>query len=364
MSATPILPAGGQSDGRSMADAYSVEQDQANLDETHILALWQTGLTHNGKPGEKLNWYYRQNVQGTPAVFFLKHADSGVPVGVAAIGKREMRFNGESILGGALVDFVTAVEHRTLFPALLLQKELLRRGLQSHQILYGLPNPKSLAVVRRAGYTLAGQMVRRARVLRSASYVARYLPGWLSLVVGPLIDRWRLLVLNAGRRDHVPYHVKWVNTLDTRFDSLWQNFALKDTLAGRRDSAFLNWRFARNPMRSHEFFVLTRADNDAAMGYVACEFQEQTLYVRDFLADSHTPGCLNSLLQRLVAAAFARGVSTVSIEFSGKPAIARTLEAAGFASRELRPLYAAVDAKQTSLLQEDAWYLTSADEDW
>jgi hypothetical protein len=349
---------------RSSTVAYSVEQNRSDSNTADILRLWQSGLTHSGKPLAKFDWYYRRNVQGAPAIFFLNHEGSDAPVGVAAIGKREMYYNGKNVRCGALVDFVTAVEHRTLFPALLLQKDLLRQGLTSHEVLYGLPNAKSLAVVRRAGYSLVGQMIRRARVLRSATYIARYVPIWLSKVVAPVFDTGRQIISRFKSLGLRSFRSVWLEAPDSRFDTLWQNVALADVLVGRRDCAFLDWRFSQNPMRSHKFFALTHKDSSELVAYAACEIEDQTLHVRDFLADPGIPGSLSALLRHLIAATFDRGLSTISVEFLGKSGFGRDLEAAGLRQRGARPMYAAVCPQWPILLDESHWYLTSADEDW
>lgn len=342
---------------------YTVAVGDMAANTSTILKLWRGGLTHSGNPQAKLDWYYTGNVQGLPAVFFLNHQDEPNPVGVAAIGQREMRFNDVSIKAGALVDFVTVAEHRTLFPALLLQKELRQQGLASHRVLYGFPNPKSLAVVRRAGYSLAGQMVRRARVLRSALYVARHVPHWISRIVGPLIDTCRHAALKVRQLTRPSYKAIWLDGPDARFDELWANATLPNVLMGRRDQAFLAWRFTDNPTHKHSIFALIAEPSGSLVAYAVCEVHAKTLHVRDFLADPTIPNSMNSLWLHLITNAFTRGLAVLSVEFLGNRKIAREIEAAGLNAREQQPMYAAATAQWSKLLDENAWYLTSADKD-
>jgi hypothetical protein len=347
----------------SAISPYTVDDGDAVTNAEAVLALWRNGLTHSGNPQAKLDWYYIGNVQGPPNLYFLKHKDVTAPVGVAAIGQREMRFNGATIRGGALVDFVTTPEHRTLFPALLLQKELRQKGLATHRVLYGLPNPKSLAVVRRAGYSLAGQMVRRARVLRSATYVARYLPVSLSSIVGPIIDVCRVMLIRARQLLQPSVRASWLETPDERFDALWQNAEIANVLMGKRDRAFLAWRFASSQMHSHPIFAITRNAGDKLIAYAVCEVQDQILHVRDFLCDSRMPNAMQILWAALITKAFKRGLAVISVEFLGSADIARKIEAAGLKPREQQPMYAAADPDWPMFLNENAWYLTSADKD-
>jgi hypothetical protein len=347
----------------SLASSYTVTQGRIDIYAAHMLALWRSGLTHSGNPQAKLDWYYTRNVQGLPTVFFLNHTDSRLPVGVAAIGQRDMRLNGETIRAGALVDFVTTSEHRTLFPALLLQKELRQQGLATHQVLYGLPNTKSLAVVRRAGYSPVGQMVRYARVLRSAAFVARHLPEWLSKTAGPVIDTCRQLLLLASLLTQPKYRTSWLESPDVRFDTLWENLQMKDVLIGRRDRAFLAWRFKDNRTHKHAIFTISAPDTKQLVAYAVCEEDATTLHVRDFLADPNIPNSMNSLWAHLISNAYGRGLSTISVEFLGNRDITHTIQAAGFKPREKQPMYAATNADWQALLNENMWFLTSADKD-
>jgi hypothetical protein len=347
-------------------ECYTVTPGALDAHSADVLTLWTNGLTHGGKPEAKLSWYYRENVQGAPTLFFLRQAADTNPVGVAAVGVRLMRFNNQLISAGALVDFVIKPEHRTLFPALLLQRTLREKSLTAHSVLYGLPNPKSLAVVKRAGYDMAGQMVRRARVVRTASYLTRYIPHWLARLAGPVVDFVRLstLRLSLPRNDFLS---QWINQPDARFDTLWQSVNIEDTLIGQRDCAFLHWRFTRSPLNTYKFFVLeTKAHRLVA--YAVCEERECVLHVRDFLVDPSLAGAFPALWSKLIVDTHQRGNSAISVEFLGNADISRAIESAGLRHRESRPLYISVDPFADSALltlkNEKAWYLTSADEDW
>jgi hypothetical protein len=278
------------------------------------------------------------------------------------------------------VDFVALPEYRTLFPALFLQKEIRRIALetnQTHSVLYGFPNPKSLAVVKRVGYQLVGQIVRRARVVRSAGYLSRTLPAWLGTLIGPIIDRFRLAVLMLRGTLEPRFEFQWLEQSDSRLDNLWQrviaNNAASSVLIGVRDNAFLKWRFSDCPLRAYRFFAVLSPDGDRAIaGYAVCAFEEGNLLVHDFLYDPAIRGAAKALWHQLTREAHASGQAGISVEFFGAAAIHHELQTAGFSAREKRPVYAAVcDAVDSSIeltrepinLTELSWYLTCADED-
>ncbi len=363
---------------------YTIVLANIDRDREKILALWRRGLTHDGMPDAKFDWYYRNNPAGSPQVFLLCHGPDEEPVGVAAVGRREMRMGAQTIMSGELIDFVALPEHRTLFPALFLQKEIRRLSLgaafftdgadsnthSTHGILYGLPNPKSLAVVKRVGYQLVGQLVRRARILRSAGYLSRHAPAWLCDVVGPVVDRFRLGALAARGITSVRMHSHWLERPDNRFDDLWQRIAqssTSNTLIGVRNSAFLAWRFSDCPLKKYRFFALFSSSNKQLLAYAVCAADGEALHVHDFLIDPANKSTGKALWIALSREAFRRGHSNISVAFLGAASIQQELESIGMMKRQQRPLYATVATDPghdgATLLEESSWYLTSADED-
>ena len=89
------------------------------------------------------------------------------PLEWGAPGREPFWLGGQRIEAGVLVDLAVSPAHRTLFPALLLQKSLLAAGLEAREVLYAFPNQKAAAVFQRAGYRHIGLMTRYVRVLRT-----------------------------------------------------------------------------------------------------------------------------------------------------------------------------------------------------
>lgn len=356
-------------------ESYSIATDTLAARATDLLKIWSSGLTHSGQPDAKLSWYYRDNTAGEPTLFFLFGSNSepnhARPCGVAAVGTRNAHFNARQFSAGALIDFVIEPAHRTLFPALLLQRTVREQSHSKHAVLYGLPNPKSLAVVRRAGYHLAGQMTRYARVLRTASYLSRTMPRGIAQWLGPTIDFIRMTATKIASIRDRQFRVAWLDEPDAHFEALWEAVSgsapMKDTFIGQRDRAFLHWRFVRNPMRSYKFFTVATND-DALIAYAVCEEQDGVLNVRDFLVDERVGNAIDMLFRQLFIAAYDRGNTTISVEFLGSENITKQLKSAGLQKREARPFFVSVDAAADPglaiLANADAWYLTNADEDW
>ena len=342
---------------------YTVTVADVLEENVKICSLWQTGLVATNSYESKFDWYYRRHPDGLPSVIFLHHNSEGDAVGAASVAPRRIRFNDTSFLTGVLVDFVVRPEHRTFFPALILQQGVQKHALQIHRIVWGLPNPKATAVFRRAGYQLIGQMGRYVRVLRAAGYLNRHLPGWVSCVVGPIIDLTRLAALMFRCAAKRGYSAQWQARPDARFNDLWVRSAKPEQLMGVRDEQYLSWRFVDCPLAVHAFFTLVSNLDQRLVGYAVCEFEQQTLHVRDFLVDPNVFGASERLWCELAREAFHKGCASLSVEFFGAELLQRELNKAGLAARAQSPLYAAAIDPSSVMLKEAHWYITSADLD-
>jgi hypothetical protein len=331
-------------------------------DRATILRLWNSGLARHHTAEAKLQWYYQRNPEGVPQHFFLRSDVSPKAVGVVALARRRMRLGAESVVAGFTLDFVVEPEHRSFFPALLLQKELLRYGKQAHAFIFGMPGERAEAVVRRAGYRCVGQMVRLVRVLRSRAFLSRFLPGWLSGILGPAIDYTLLATASLHGLLNTGYAWEWRDRPDADFDALWERVAPSETLIGVRDSAFLTWRFVESPLHAHRFFTVFSKADRKLVAYAVCHVDAEAMHVADFLADPGTPGAGRRLWLDLSSEAYRMGHRSLSVEFLGSEAVRRQMDALGMVKREERPLYAAFE-NRPELSSPSNWYLTNADVD-
>ena len=329
-------------------------------DRERILALWRMGLGHDGHHEEKFDWYYRHNAEGEPSVLFLAASGTAEPIGVASVGVRRMQRDGKPLTAGVLVDFVVDPTHRSFFPALALQRAMHVQALGRHELLLSTPNALSEAVVGRAGSRRIGELVRRARMVRSARYLARYVPAPAATLAGAVIDRARRLLAARVPRDGLD--AEWIERPDARFDDLWARAAPRDLLIGVRDARFLAWRFSDCPLHRYRFLALTTGATRTLAGYAAVRLDETTLHVEDFLVDPSVAAASRRLWIELEREAWRAGVASASVEFFGTSRVHRDIEAAGWSVRSRRSFFVAVDAGE-KLLPEEHWYFTTAVQD-
>jgi hypothetical protein len=344
------------------APTYAVETGEAARDRTAVLAIWRGNLGQDARMQAKFDWFYARCPFGAPTLRLLRHLPDDRLVGVAAAGPRRMLWRGEEISAGVLVDLAVAAEHRSLGPALMLQNALADAGCRRFGLLYGFPNPKAAAVFKRVGYARLGEIVRHARVLRHARYVARRLPRPLALLAGAVLDL-RARVRDAWRaRADRRVESAWSERADPRFDALWsRGSAASEGLVAVRDTAFARWRFDDSPLAATRYLLVSDPADHSLRAWFACQVEDDVLHVRDFWSDDAASGIARAHVDALVRAARAAGHAAVSVEYAGAETKRAGWCDAGFIERSRRPVFGRwADGGATGGID---LHLTSADED-
>lgn len=342
---------------------YGVVAGAVTADRERAVDVWLAGGFGDPDPERqraRFDWLYRQCPHGEGQVNFLYPPGKAEPVGFLGVSLRQWMLDGEAVRGGVLVDFVVHPEHRSAAPALQLQRRGRERARESARLLFGLPEPKAVAVFKRLGSNTQGTMPRYVRVLRFGVYLRRRLPGWLAAPVGAVADvldglmlRFRLLGrgLSGG----------WQSGFDAGFDALWQRCTKNARCIGVRDQGFLKWRFGSHPGHQYSVFAVRSRDGGALEAYFVCERNEHTLVVKDLLAAGSEQ--LYEGLIRLCLAARSAGHGALSVPLLADDANIAALRRAGLVERDSRPFFGLVGESTTDRRAASDWYVTQADED-
>jgi len=259
------------------------------------------------------------------------------------------------------VDLAVVPEHRSLFPALLLQRSLQQAVPGDLAALYGFPNPRAVPVFTRVGYSRALDVQRFVRVLRSGEYLRRHLPGWAAALLARPLDLM-MTVWDAVRSPkRGTFKALWSTEVDPRVDDLWEVAPHGRGPILVRDTSFLRWRFDRMPGKAFRYLNV-EAGEGRLTAWFACEDDGGSLVVRDFWTGGGYDAIDPAIVMLLLREASRAGCSAVSVEFGGSANIIRVFEAAGFSERSLRPFFSYFGPESTSP-RDAAWYVTSADED-
>ncbi len=138
---------------------------------------------------QRFEWLYLNNPQGPAHLNLLHSGEDSSLVGMLGVGRRDLHIGGdEAVHAGLLVDFVVSPEHRSAYPALVLQRQGRELALQSLDMLYGLPAPQAVAICKRLETQVWLDFPRYARVLRFRGYVRRLLPAFMAFPLGFFAD--------------------------------------------------------------------------------------------------------------------------------------------------------------------------------
>lgn len=348
-----------------MSDAapapYVVDIGDVRRDRETMLALWRGNLGEDARMQSKFNWFYANCPFGEPTLCLLRHVADGSHIGVASAGPRRMQVDGSAMDVGVLVDLAVSAEHRSLGPAMMLQSAVAERGAVRFGLLYGFPNPKAAPVFKRVGYSKLGEIVRHARVLRHADYLARRMPRALAVIAGLLVNVGMRLRDGWRARSDPRLQVLWSDAADSRFDVLWARSAAADMALSIRDYAFAHWRFDQCPFEKTNFLLLSDPASGDLLAWFACQLKDDTVHVRDFWSTDAATGMARMHVDVLLAEVRKRGHAAVSVEIAGRAEHFEGWRAAGFSARGKRPVFGKWSDDRA--VDETDLYLTAADED-
>jgi hypothetical protein len=178
------------------------------------------------------------------------------------------------------------------------------------QWLHGFPNAKNLGAFLKVGAIHPGNLhgmylqIRRggrlAKQLRLSNSAARGVSNLISKVSLTATGR------NLRQYRQLEQKIKDTTSFDSRFDRLTEEVGSGKAIYGVRDSAYLEWRYLRNPAMSHT--ILAHEDEDQLRGFVALEFTQNKCYIVDIFARSDADS-INPLIAGVIQTAIKKHVN-------------------------------------------------------
>ncbi len=341
--------------------AYDTRIADPTSDREAILGIWSGALEGASPRDEKYRAHYLECPWGNPTVELLEH--DGVPVGVAAVQPRSMTQCGKRVEAGLLMDFAVAAAHRSVGPALRLQRSLLSRCDESCQLVYGLPNANARVLSARAGMIKLGDMTRFVKVLRYGRYMALYVPARFASRAGRFVDAV-MFVLNWARLGGTGRRVAtWVQDVDPELDELWTRTREIPWLLAPRDTSWLRWQLRSGGGRQVRLVLVRNHAGGRLEGWFACERTDDALKVVDYWTENAAHGPSRALLNALIRAAASAGCASISVELLVPKAVSSAWISAGFTERDSRPVFAKWSTSSMLQWSNPEVFMTSADED-
>ena len=343
--------------------AYSICQPEIDDGRRAILELWSRNLPTATQ--QRYDWLYGRG----PATAWLLRSEQGDVVGAAGLMERAIRAGGDVLRAAQAVDLNVDRSHRTVGPALRLQRTVAATVDDGRfELLYSFPNAASEAVQRRIGYKTLGTFDRWAKPLRCEDGIK----GWLRW---PALRKAASAVLDLLLRLRSPetftrrpagLQVEVTDRFDARFDALWEKASPQFGAVGERTSGYLDWRFCRSPAARHRVFCLCDCRREL-LAYLVYSRRQRNAFISDFLFRGvEDLGVLLAEFIRVMRREKAEAVITV---YLGSETVSRELARFGFLRRPSAwKTLVYFDRKNTArraakLLDPQSWHLTRADVD-
>jgi hypothetical protein len=347
--------------------SYSVRRADTASDHEAVVSF-QTRELGGGMRGQGYRWFHDENPGGDGASFLLEAAGSGGGreiVGCAGIGGRTFNRNSSTWLGAALVGLLVEARHRTLLPAMTLERAVTDHARAAFHFAYGFPNDVAAGVFRRLGLRDIGELSRYVCILRFAPFLQRGGRRGAAVRLGAdLLDQAsRAMEFVTTIRTRTRARMEWTSTIGPQFDRLWLRSRPAGTMIGERSGGFLRWRFLRRPAR---IAVLKASGSAQIAAYAALVPRaDGVVRVEDFLAEC--PSALDELLSLLVPDLRRQGYVAIEAYFFGQHDVIAALRSHGFrrrgGSRVVLADGLAPPETMDPLADPEHWYLTKVDDE-
>lgn len=245
-----------------------------------------------------VTWKYFSNPAGSP---YAGYVSTGSRPG-ASFGNLPVRFKlgDQTILAAQAVDAMVVQELRRLGIFLKIAEQTYQQ-MDAAGIAFTYVFPSDAAAtgfIKKLDYETIGYVPRYVKILDSAA-VARVAGkhGLGATIYTIAVEAVRGLA-GPDRLEghHSDVAISMVEGFDGRFDGLWQAASARFRVATVRDSTYLNWRYATNPLRSYHILIAERGTRLTGCLVLRALPETQTAAILEWLAIPEDEATVQTLL--------------------------------------------------------------------
>jgi Acetyltransferase (GNAT) domain len=285
---------------------------------------------------ERYDWLYCKNPAGMARVWVACDAEGGKIIGVSAAFPRRIYCGGREMHGYVLGDFCIHPDHRSLGPALALQRGTLD-GLSGEDggFVFDFPSTSMLAIYKRLRIKSQESAIRFAKPLRADRQIQKRIPTKTAGAVLAVATNAALRLRDAGLGRSSAWTITETKApCGEEFTAAFRQWAPGLGICADRSAEYLNWRFLQHPQRRYHF--LTARTDGRLRGYLIYHWAGEDATVVDLLAEEEQVA--KALLVETIAITRSCGVHTLSAPFLSSHAGREILEDCGFQPRESTPV--------------------------
>ncbi|GAB6098058.1 hypothetical protein JCM14469_43130 [Desulfatiferula olefinivorans] len=261
---------------------YTILPFNAKVHKETVIKLWKNNLRRffSGR----FEWIHDKNPNGEPQTSVAEFCNSEI-VGYCSNFPRLLNANGKDYKVGTSIDFIVREDHRVFGPALKMQRETIKKSLAAgYDINIGLPNEPSRGVFKRIGFKPLGKMKNFSKILESEGKFIQYTKSkFLAYLLGFLVDRWFLFsdLFKLFLIKNYKYLFKTLDTCNSDFDEFCNNAKESVYLMFKKDSSYLNWRYADCKSFDYKFYCIYKKKNKKLLGFIVYYIEKNNSTIVD-----------------------------------------------------------------------------------
>ncbi|MGH7339954.1 MAG: hypothetical protein ACREKH_05625, partial [Candidatus Rokuibacteriota bacterium] len=282
---------------------------------------------------KRFDWLYRANPAGPAWTWFAHDDGTNELVGVASVFPRAFWIGGRVERCGQVGDFAIDSTHRSLGPAIQLQRatlQLVDRGALA--VCYDCPpGDKAMATFRRLGMEPTCRTHNFARPLRAEGRIARRLGGGLVARTIATLANGALWLRSRRRHGEAGVEIEeHTGRFGDEFSALDREVGGLELVRSRRSAEDLNWRYRDDPI--HHDRVLTARREGELQAFVVVRTGVDDALIVDLFGHL-SRGLATALVDSAAALARSSGAQTLRITVGNDQDGAEIMRRAGFWSR-------------------------------
>jgi hypothetical protein len=199
---------------------------------------------------QRFDWRHRNNPAGECWSWFVQDRGTKSTVAMVTVFPRHMRLGSKRIVCGQVGEFAVNPTHRSLGPAVLVQRTTFQ-PVDSGALAFCydcVPHDRGMSTFVRLGMRPNCEVIRYALPLRSDEYWQKRLGsgGWTR----PLIGMTNLLLRFQSRPSALSglEICKWDKSFDDEFSYLDEVVTGPSLVRASRSAVDLNWRYREDPL--------------------------------------------------------------------------------------------------------------------
>jgi hypothetical protein len=226
-------------------------------DRQQLIELLERNI--EGEQTRHFAWRHEANPVGPGWSWVIYERRTDAIVAMTSVFPRRMHVCGRPMLCGIVAEFVVDATHRSLGPAVELQRATFE-PVRSGEIAFcydAVPHDRGMSTFVRLGLHPSAELVRYALPLRSDDYLRSRLGSgaWTR----PLISGANLILNARKRRIGSTLEItEFGGSFDEEFSCLDQAVANSGIIRSSRTALDLNWRYRGHPDLNHRALVARR----------------------------------------------------------------------------------------------------------